>query len=545
MIKLDKKKKLKIVSADIETDPFDFGQKIEAFSSCVYYRTEGGKERVWENFCKTEKQCITQLLARILSLRNSLVYFHNGGGFDYHYLLPYIDVPYNIFAIKGKIVSITFRDDLELRDSLRILPAPLSAFGNKDEIDYNKLKKNVRFSHKEEILNYQRQDCRALHEAVTGFVTNYGLSLTIANRAMNEINKTGYKVKKLGNLKTVEKLDNYFRRYYYGGRVQCFEKGVIDCSFKYYDINSAYPFAMIFPQWHGDKWETTDDIKPSDIKGYHFATVKAYSNGAFPVRDKTGLHFPVGDGIYHVTGWEVIAALDCGKADITEVIECHIPDKAKDFKQFVNKFYELKKNADNPLQRQFAKILLNSGYGRFAINPREFSDYHLLSCDEYFSDYDYWESEGWELSSMVESRNIALIKKDSYNARQFANVLTSAGITGFVRAMILRGISAASRPLYCDTDSIIAGSADLKLSNHLGDWKLEGEGNSIGIAGKKLYAFMDTLTGNWHKASKGANLTPEQIMRVAAGEVVEWRSKVPTHSLSSAFGYLRRNIRLR
>jgi hypothetical protein len=76
---------------------------------------------------------------------------------------------------------------------------------------------------------------------------------------------------------------------------------------------------------------------------------------------------------------------------------------------------------------------------------------------------------------------------------KFFNVGTGASVTGAARAVLMRGISLAVDPIYCDTDSIIARDlpgVDLHPTR-LGAWDIEAEFSEVIIAGKKLYACRD------------------------------------------------------
>ena len=50
--------------------------------------------------------------------------------------------------------------------------------------------------------------------------------------------------------------DRIYRQYYFGGRVECFRKGVIKDSLNLYDVNSMYPAVMASHQ------------HPTSVKGY-------------------------------------------------------------------------------------------------------------------------------------------------------------------------------------------------------------------------------------------------------------------------------------
>lgn len=108
--------------------------------------------------------------------------------------------------------------------------------------------------------------------------------------------------------------------------------------------------------------------------------------------------------------------------------------------------------------------------------------------------------------------------------------------------MLLEALAISKNPVYCDTDSIICTDyfGDIDASR-LGAWKNEGEADSLFIAGKKLYAAF--LDGECVKlASKGARLTPSDVVSICRGGEVEWSNDAPSFSLSRETNFVRRKI---
>ena len=137
--------------------------------------------------------------------------------------------------------------------------------------------------------------------------------------------------------------------------------------------------------------------------------------------------------------------------------------------------------------------------------------------------------------------------------------MTAASITGAARSVLLHGLSNAVRPIYCDTDSIICESLSEDLDgSRLGAWKLEAHGSKVAIAGKKLYAvfsdepqFKDPeplwpakVEGLYpiKNASKGANLTPAEILAVCRGREVTYANPVPNFKLDGSAPFISRTI---
>ena len=105
--------------------------------------------------------------------------------------------------------------------------------------------------------------------------------------------------------------------------------------------------------------------------------------------------------------------------------------------------------------------------------------------------------------------------------------------------MLWRAICEADGPVYCDTDSITAkGFSDaVTLSKALGDWEIEYEYDRVIVCGKKLYAMHQRgrpadSPEAWKLASKGARLSHKDLIRIAAGETVNFTNEVPTFSVN-------------
>lgn len=533
----------KIYSADLETDPFDHGHFPMPFWGGLY----DGKTHstFWGDDC-------CEHLVDLLSEIKGIVYFHNGGKFDFHFLLPYLPDDVDLFMIGARIVSLKF-GDCELRDSYAILPMALKESGAKDEIDYMLFKRDTREANRELIERYARQDNVALFDLVTDFIAAYGNHLTLASAAFAQLKLCGINPPK----GTAEK-DAMLRPFFYGGRVQCFDYGTFTGEFKYIDINSAYPHAMLSKHCFDQSFFSSK--KPSKNKdkfNASFYEIEAFSKGALPERTKTGISFPVGKGKFFATGWEISAGIDTDTLTDIKYIKCHIPNNLISFDPFVNKFYALKNAADksgNKRARQFAKLILNSCYGKFALNPTKFRDYELhplgdvYKCREHLIDrclqcYPMGAAHKCDLDAAAYS--VWAIPVDPEEAKKsYKNVGTAASITGYVRAYLWRALCAVENPLYCDTDSIICtGTADLKIGKELGAWDLEATATEVHIAGKKLYG-MKLTDGSYKTASKGVRATYDEIVKVSGGDEIRIKNAAPTYSLINNPKFISRKVKI-
>lgn len=559
----------RIAVCDCETDPFAYGREPRPF---LWGFTDG---KVYRDFTSTEE------LAKHVAQFDGIVYAHNGGKFDFHFLFDYITPHTEILIINGRVAKAMI-GKAELRDSYCILPIALAEY-QKTVIDYTKFEAAVRHLHMAEIQSYLRDDCNFLLELVVQFVAEYGDGITLASSAMRYWKGMGNDVPE-----SDKRYYDIMSPWYAGGRVQCFAAGEVKKSFNLVDINSAYPYAMM----HAHPYSCGYDViaKPTDktIKGASLYRIVGIAKGSLPYRDSDGaLTFPEDDEEreYHCTGWELKAAVETKTVKVLEITERIDFGELKDFRGYIRHFYELKKNSKKGTPVYiFAKLFMNSLYGKFAADPSSYKNFAIVPPQELpeWTDGKY-KAEGigklcgpWGYAgnlgqwAMVTNSKICMRDdgSDEQNRSKFYNVATGASITGFVRAYLWRHICAVRKAggfvLYCDTDSLAftfpAGEKiPFGLSKELGDWTHEGTFDYAAIGGKKLYAFrMDDATWDahrkpdsepddrWKTACKGVSLTPAEIVKIAKGGEVTHKREAPSMRVGatgSVVNFISRTVR--
>jgi len=560
--------KKRICTFDTETDPFAVGRVVKPFSVGFY-----------DGECYIDfwgDDCVDQFFAHLAENYEPgelLIYAHNFGRFDAYFQLDYLDVNQNPFIMGGAIVSALFQGQ-EFRDSWRIIPAPLRAY-KKDDIDYSKLEREVRETHKREILEYQKSDCVYLHELVTAFHERYGDRLTIGSTSLPMLNSFhGFRL--MG-----EEMDALIRPYYYGGRTQCFKTGLFRGKFFIYDVNSMYPHAMRNMEHPiGNIYTLGRYITDWTA----FVHVDGWSNGAFPVRGEDGsLSFPVGRGKFKVSIYEYEAALETGAFTLERVISVRDCSEWTTFDKFVDFYYAEKsdgKLTGDQIKELFSKFFLNSPYGKFAQNPEKYETFELRhnedpppledmrilcidpECERRNHKQKGCTNKGW-YPHTTNGEVTMWAKASSHGWRSYKNVGTAASITGGARAELLRGIRQATEPMYCDTDSLICeGFSGEVSSSKLGAWDLEAQGDVVAIAGKKMYCVLSyDLSFNpkkgtpefvqfegrkmrvVKKASKGVRLSAQEIIRLCQGEIVLYENPVPKFDLNGGATFITRRVR--
>lgn len=532
-----------ISTGDFETDPFKEGRIVKPFCAGLYDGT------IFKSFWGDD--CVAQFMAYIDSLDEPhLVYFHNGGRFDF-----YLDDFYTYFDGPVKIVNKrilqAFRGDHEFRDSYAIYPERLESY-KKTDIEYWKFERPVRHKYKQEIIDYMKDDCVYLYDIVDTFRTLFKDKLTIGSAAIKELEKIQ------PFERATQSFDAFYRQFYFGGRTQCFEAGLLPGKWKVFDINSQYGKVMR-DEKHPIGLQVDEGKRIG--KNTSFAIVIAVNYGALPMRTENGLSFDIQEGIFYASRAEIEAGEDTGTLEIKKVIRTFDFKEQATFGTFVDTFFEKKAQAEkdgNALYRANYKRVVNSSYGKFAQDPSKYRDYLIWRKGDPLPGGKMVNGQWYDWIPSSAHGDVTLWEIPS-ETRTYYNVATAASITGHARAMLLRGLAAAQRPVYCDTDSIICEDlqgVDIHPVN-IGAWKQEAQGDLLAIAGKKNYALWDS-TIKTHKnpakpkdpdpscvkkASKGARINAKDLRAMATGEVIQWTSPVPVFKWNEETRFVKRRLR--
>lgn len=561
-----------IAILDMETDPFNDTTKEAIFPFvCELYSDQFGSIVIWE---EDQERFVTKVVAAIEALPDAYtIYAHNGGKFDFLFLVSKIK---GEVKFKGRAIMSAHIGNHELRDSLHILPEKLAAW-KKDTFDYSKMKKEKRHKHRQEILDYLHSDCVYLFDIVKSFVKEFGLKLSIGQAAFSELKKS-YKVQHIS-----EQSDDFLRRYFFGGRVEClagrglFETGARNDNYKLFDVNSMYPSVMAnyrHPLGNEYQWRRGDP-GPNTC----FIDIRCRANGAFVARSKDDPLLSdvcFGEGRFYTTIWEYEVATKYGLLENVEIVGCVDFLQRTDFREFIVPMYERRQIVKASMaqlkaagkeettdfeefkkQDLFLKYLLNNAYGKFAQNPRNFKEYYYTEAGEApprdwmeFLD-ELSEADRHKFSRPVERTDDFHVWARPSPGRRYNNVATAASITGAARAVLLEAIQNADDPIYCDTDSLICknlSGVEIHKSK-LGAWDLEAEFDRVIIAGKKTYACEVRGYPDGHdkrvkvRAKGGSGLKWPDFERMLDDAVIDNINKAPTITKAGHQHYMTRRIR--
>jgi len=410
-----------------------------------------------------------------------VVYAHNGGKYDFLFLFQYIQQNKlkirDIKVIHASVVMLRIEYKgkvIEFRDSFAILPVSLKNL----TIDYNVEHKKLQMDYNlgindKRFVEYFKNDLMGLYEVLEQSKELLN-SYTIASATMNNFLKNFYK-KKISNYSF--KVDELFRKGYYGGRVEIFKmRGE---NLHYYDVNSLYPSVMYdfeYPLIENNNLEYVNKFIP-DALGYYYVKVKVPEDEYIPLlpyKDKEGkLLFPQGTWQAWYYSPELAKAIELGY-DV-KVLKGYIFKRTDYiFRDFVSYYYEIKKHSSGA-KKFIAKLMLNSLYGKFG-QHRELDTFEVSEDSPYM---------------YLPYLNLVRVKTLSY--AKYIHSEIAGLITSYARLRLYSLFERAGKEniYYCDTDSIIT-SKELSTSDALGDIKNEDNIKSFIAINPKVYAYITT-----------------------------------------------------
>jgi hypothetical protein len=165
-------------------------------------------------------------------------------------------------------------------------------------------------------------------------------------------------------------IEKIIRTAYFGGNVDVFFNE-IDHGY-FYDMNSQYPFAMLNDMPVGNPKFTTEK-KLSKLFGFVYGEITAPTEDVLKIpviqyrNEDSTVSCPRGKFKRWIFTEEIKDAIN--NYGYKMDVECAIEfERGKGiFDKFVNKYYDIKKNAKNEIERKNSKLMLNSLYGKFGM----------------------------------------------------------------------------------------------------------------------------------------------------------------------------------
>lgn len=455
-----------------------------------------------------------------------IIFFHNLK-FDFSYIHYYLienNIPYTVLEKKGTYYSISFYG-IQLRDTFNLMPMSLSEVGRnynkqyfKTSIDYS-----VDFDHKAtmEEIDYCINDTRVCEEGYHSFMNGME-DIVRRSGAVKSIKKVRKKVtspsiafevfKELSNFeklcpKTSNSEYDMLKGAYKGGYVYSNNQGIVE-NVKMIDCNSMYPFAYsTFPLPYGKGIKTTNINELKNWKFYIATIMIKYDlkEGYIPIIGGGIGRF--GSGIYSSNSNNEYVELTVCNIDLERIKKYYDCDyelvyascynvKEEFFKKYCDIFIEIKNNSTG-VMRNLAKVMLNSPYGKTAMNG--LSEIKKYSIDK----------ELKIIKSEITGYNI---DSDMYQYLPIA-----IAITAYARSVLFNEAEKIGYDniYYMDTDSIKYKNIDnikLNLNDYeLGAWKNEGEAILFKTIAPKKYVYYDGSKINYTCAGFNKKSLESQI----------------------------------
>ncbi|KAL5158667.1 DNA polymerase [Glycine soja] len=480
------------------------------------YFSEDYSSRIFPTFEERSCQMLKSFIFRVAAITRQnrsakTIYFHNLGRFDGIFLLKHLALYHPNYTVTplmrdNRLYEVAVYSKKRLlftfRDSLHLLPGKLDdlaknlcpELGSKGSISYEDVRLESLSIMKESLLEYMEQDILLLGGIMQSFQDIYYKAyqadivnkLTIASLALSLFREKYYDYNKHRIHIPNQNEDTFIRRGYYGGHTDAYLP--YGTNLYYYDVNSLYPFVMKefsmpggTPVWHSDLEYMTLDNMFGFIEAY-VECPKSINKPFLPYGDnKDGtLIFPTGTfvGVYYSE--ELKYARDIGYT-IIPICGYLFEEMESPFKDYINSLFESRSNAkkkgNNALSFVY-KLLMNSLYGRFGINPQSTK---TEMCNK---------SKRDRIFRRPEFIDDVFIREDLYMVSYLTNpgkgpsywdppknsaVQLAAAITAGSRIYMYKYISREDC-LYTDTDSIVLGNPlpeEDVSSSVLGKFKLE------------------------------------------------------------------------
>lgn len=478
--------------------------------------SEDYSEYVFKSFEERSQKLLHDFIFRIISIMKQnpsmkTVYFHNFSRFDGLFVLKHLALHhkfqlkplmrdnrlYEVAVYSGKRMLFRFRD------SLHLLPGKLDdlasnlcpELGKKGSIPYDQVSLDNLSILRDSLVEYMKQDILLLGGIMLNFQDLYAKAykgdiekkITAASLALSLFRSHFYDEVKFPIHIPNKNEDTFIRSGYYGGHADAYTP--YGENLYYYDVNSLYPFVMKefpmpggVPVWHSD----LDSMELDSMFGFIQAYVecpKTMKRPFLPYRDKDGiLLFPTGEfiGVYYSEELKYARSLGYKVLPICGYLFQRMESP---FKDYVNSLFESRSNAKKEGNNAIGyvyKLLLNSLYGRFGINPMstitEMCDQNrrnfLLRKGTFINDVPLGED-----LHMVSYHSNMEKGPDYWKPPKNSAIQLAAAITASARIYMYKYISREDC-YYTDTDSIVLGNplpeSDIS-SSVLGQFKLEDQ----------------------------------------------------------------------
>ena len=451
-------------------------------------------------------ETIESFVDYILKLKYSYIYFRNGSGFDFKFIIPYLlqnDIKFKTLEKMGTIYQLEIKN-VKLRDSMLLLPMSLKEACNNFNTNYFKtsIDYDVPYEHNAtwEEVKYCINDVLCDSEATENFLKEIKElcdsegwtksskkiydKMTISGIAFECFKESSFYEKCCENRILPY---SFLRKAYYGGFVYSSCKMIESNNLKMEDNNSMYPFVYSSALLPVGNATLVDDEK--DLKNYDLYVIRVYicfelRDGYVPIIPKDRLfkscnnnYMKSSDGDYielTLTCWDFERIKKYYICDYQFISAYGFMAQPNFYKKYADRLIKIK-NESLGAKRYVSKILLNSPYGKLALNTQEEETTYSLDENGYLK------------------REVVIVKDEEQSNYLAQALFITAGARKvlFDRAELIGW----NNILYTDTDSIKYDDIkNLNLetdSKTLGAWKNEGKPKFFKTTAPKRYIYYE------------------------------------------------------
>jgi hypothetical protein len=323
----------------------------------------------------------------------------------------------------------------------------------------------------------------------------------------------------------IEEMKKISLQTYHGAATEVFKKGTRKITML--DVVSMYPYSMLKPLPDMNHFRRIKN--KDDLKGFFETDMLNFGEGMAMV-EMIIPDMVIPPFIYQTfhgknvskcgtfNGWlNFVDIRYCLKLGCKiKFLEIYYFSRVEDFfLDYINFFFELKKH---PETKEFAKLMLNSLYGKFGQKFHEENNYELIDSDEINIDI---EMNGEENGHIFKYDNCYFKKVNSIDDTlpKHSYPLIASYITSYARVYLHETMMkiGADKIVYCDTDSIgyegaiqDAINANVCIGSNIGNYELKWIG-IIQALRPKMYRYIEANKAKrWEYVIKGV---PKQYMK--------------------------------
>lgn len=405
---------------------------------------------------------------------------------------------------------------------------------------------------KEYAFHYCKQDVFLLKYVVEGFIEQYKYETSHQSYKYSDfitISRlsiiTWYTIPNINrkNVISIEgstKIHNFIRKAYYGGKTEIYQ-GYLENSEQcyYYDFPGIYGIAITILLPTGSPVrirkvsntnlkEWINNLHKNNICGFLSVKFTTPDNIIYPILPIKGridklsrekLLFCVGTSIGVYYSYELEFAIEIGYK-IEEIHIGYIFKRGHPLQSFSNYIIEKKNIAkleQNDVKTILYKLLNNSLYGKFAIQPVKRS---------YFASHELLKDSKKLHSFVTFGDNISLITENldlTKSRSKRTNISLSAAVRSWGRIILQKRIfniikqNPGSKLIYVDTDRIFISHHKEIKCKHIWDnirWKTIAIYTKVHFIGPKIYILWDRKINKWIIKRKGVKAEKIDIEKI-------------------------------